>query len=135
MHWLRERGAGWIKGILINGLGTVTTAVVLVVIAVEKFEHGAWIVLVAIPALVILTKKIHGHYLAVAEQLSLESCLIGQPEYEHHSVIIPVSGIQQAVINAVRYGKVLSDDVVAAYVCIDPVETEKMKEKWDRQCM
>ncbi len=135
MHWLRERGAGWIKGILINGLGTVTTAVVLLVIAIEKFEHGAWIVLVAIPALVVLTKKIHGHYLAVAEQLSLESCLIGEPEYEHHSVIIPVSGIQQAVISAVRYGKVLSDDVVAAYVCIDPVETAKMKEKWDRQCM
>jgi amino acid transporter len=134
-HWLKEKEEGWIKGILINGIGTVTTAVVLVVIAVEKFEHGAWIVLIAIPSLVFLTRKIHQHYVAVAEQLSLETCLIAEREYKHHSVIIPISGIQQAVITAIKYAKVLSDDVVAVYVCIDPVETEKVRAKWDRHCM
>ncbi|MBI5846356.1 MAG: APC family permease [Nitrospirae bacterium] len=135
MHWLREKGAGWIKGIIINGLGTVTTGVVLLVIAVEKFEHGAWIVLVAIPALVYLTRKIHEHYVAVAEQLSVTACLTSENVYSHHTVIIPISGIQQAVINAIKYGKVLSDDVTAVYVYIDPIETQKVREKWDTLCM
>ncbi|MGC2063147.1 MAG: APC family permease [Thermodesulfovibrionales bacterium] len=135
MHWLREKGDGWIKGIIINGLGTVTTAIVLVVIAVEKFEHGAWIVLIAIPALVFLTQKIHEHYVAMAEQLSVDSCVFEQTGYQHHSVIVPISGVQQAVIGAIKYGKALSDDVTAVYVYIDPVETQKVREKWDTHCM
>jgi hypothetical protein len=39
------------------------------------------------------------------------------------------------VINAVKYAKALSDDVVAAYVCIDPVVTAKIQAKWDKHCM
>ncbi|TAN40275.1 MAG: APC family permease [Nitrospirae bacterium] len=135
VHWLKERGDGWMRGIVINGLGTITTGVVLVVIAVEKFEHGAWIVLIAIPALVYLTRKVHQHYESVAEQLSLDSCIIEAKDYQHHSVIVPISGMQQAVIGAIKYGKALSDDVTAVYVYIDPVETRKMKEKWDALCM
>jgi len=133
-HWLAYKGDGWIKGILINAVGTVTTAVVLMIIAVEKFTHGAWIVLIAIPALVLLTKKIHSHYLSMAAQLSLQ-CVTDSKEYEHHSVIVPISGMQRAVIGAIKYAKALSDDVAAIYVCIDPVETEKVKEKWDKACM
>jgi amino acid transporter len=134
-HWLKDRGNGWLKSAVINGIGGLVTGVVLVIIAAEKFSHGAWIILIAIPMLVLLTQKIHQHYLSVAEQLSLERCLTGEKEYKHHSVVIPVSGIQQAVINAIKYAKALSDDVVATYVCIDPVETERMKTKWDKHCM
>jgi len=134
-HWVKDRGKGWLKSAIINGLGGAVTAVVLVIIAVEKFTHGAWIVLIAIPALVLLTEKIHQHYLAAAEQLSLQYCITEEKAYAHHSVIIPVSGLQQAVINAVRYGKALSDDVTAVYVYIDPVETRKLQEKWDARCM
>jgi hypothetical protein len=134
-HWVKDRGKGWLKSAIINGLGGAVTAVVLVIIAVEKFTHGAWIVLIAIPALVLLTEKIHQHYLAAAEQLSLQYCITEEKAYAHHSVIIPISGLQQAVINAVRYGKALSDDVTAVYVYIDPVETRKLQEKWDARCM
>ncbi len=134
-HWFRYKGKGWRKGILIHGVGTVTTAVVLIIIASEKFTHGAWIVLIAIPGLVFLTNKIHRHYLSVAEQLSLEKCLVDVREFKHHSVIIPVSGVQQAVIGAIQYGKALSDDVVALYVCLDEMETAKIKQKWNRHCM
>ncbi|MDA8239795.1 MAG: APC family permease [Nitrospiraceae bacterium] len=132
-HWLAKKERGWLKGIVINGIGTVTTAVVLLIIAVEKFTHGAWIVLIAIPGLVYLTTRIHAHYLSVADQLTV--CLDKAGAFKHHSVIIPISGIQMAVLNAIKYGKALSDDVAAVYVCLDPVETEKVKAKWDRHCM
>jgi len=132
-HWFAGKEKGRVKGIVINGIGTVTTAVVLMIIAVEKFTHGAWIVLIAIPALVYLTTRIRSHYQAVAEQLTV--CLDRADTFKHHSVIIPISGIQMAVLNAIKYGKALSDDVVALYICLDPVETEKVKAKWDKQCM
>jgi amino acid transporter len=134
-HWIKYKGEGWQKSIVINGVGTITTAVVLVIIAVEKFSHGAWIVFVALPCLVILMKKVHKHYLSVADQLSVTSCEVNQPEFKHHSVIIPISGVQQAVISAVKYAKAISDDVVALYVCLDPAETESVRKKWDRHCM
>lgn len=133
-HWMKNKGKGWFKSALINGVGAVVTGIVLVIIAVEKFKHGAWIVLIAIPALVLLTKKIHQHYLTIAEQLSLQ-CVNEAKEYEHHSVIVPISGMQQAVIGAIKYAKALSDDVAAVYVCIDPIETEKVKTKWNNSCM
>ena len=48
-HWLRTREAGWRRSVVINGIGALTTGVVLVVVAVVKFAHGAWIVIVAVP--------------------------------------------------------------------------------------
>lgn len=134
-HWIKDKGRGWLKSAIINGIGGIVTGIVLVIIAVEKFTHGAWMVLIAIPLLVMLIRKMHQHYLSVAEQLSMENCITVEKQYSHHSVIVPISGIQQAVISAVKYAKALSDDVVAVYVCIDPVETEKVRSKWDRHCM
>lgn len=126
---MKDKGKGWIKSAFINGLGGIVTGVVLVIIAVEKFSHGAWMVLIAIPVLVYLTQKVHQHYLSVADQLSLEKIGPGK-EYTHHSVIIPVSGLQTAVLNAIKYAKALSDDVAAVYVCLDTTEMEKMQAKW-----
>ncbi len=134
-HWIKDRGKGWLKSAIVNGIGGIVTGVVLVIIAVEKFSHGAWIILIAIPILVFLAQKVHSHYMSVAEQLSLQSCLTEENTYKHHSVIIPISGMQQAVLNAIKYAKALSDDVTAIYVYIDPVETQKMREKWDAGCM
>jgi amino acid transporter len=128
-HWIKFKGKGWIKSVIINGMGAVTTAVVLIIIASTKFIHGAWIVIIAIPGLVFLTHKIHQHYLSVADQLSLKGIEAGK-EYSHHSVIIPVSGLQKAVLNATKYAKALSDDVAAIYVSLDPAETEKIQAKW-----
>lgn len=131
-HWVKDKGKGWFKNAIINGLGSVVTGVVLVTIAVEKFSDGAWIVLIAIPALILLTQKIHKHYLSVAEQLSLKRCLTNVERFKHNSVIIPISGVQQAVIRAVKYAKTISDDVTAIYVCIDEMETARIKQEWGR---
>src|SRR5215213_2597868 len=62
----------WKKSILINGLGAIATFVVLCVFIITKFLHGAWIVVVVIPLLVLMFRSIHRHYLGVAKQLSTE---------------------------------------------------------------
>lgn len=131
VHWLRERGKWWRRNMFINGLGAVTTAVVVVIIASTKFIGGAYIVIIAIPVIVYLTLKVHSHYQDIARQLSLEE---GDPipAYTHHKVIVPVSGAHRAVRYALQYARVLSDDVVAIYVCFNPADSAVVKEKWKK---
>ncbi len=130
-HWLNNRQEKkWFRNILINGFGAVTTAIVVIIIASTKFIHGAWIVVIAIPVIVYLTRQVKKHYDSIARQLSLEGAA-PEVEFRHHAVIVPVSGVQRAVIQAIKYAKVLSDDVVAVYVCFNPEETDRLRQRWE----
>ena len=53
----------------INAVGAVLTGVVLVVVLVTKFTHGAWIVVIAMPVLFLLMRGIRRHYDRVAAEL------------------------------------------------------------------
>jgi amino acid transporter len=123
--------ANWKKSILINGLGAIATFVVLCVFVVTKFVHGAWIVVVIIPLLVLMFRSIHRHYAGVARQLSTEG-LVRLHEI-HNTVIVPVSGIHRGVITALQYAKSISngDGVKAVYVDLDEDATRKLREKWE----
>jgi hypothetical protein len=66
-HWLLDGGAGWRWRLAINGLGAVVTGVVAVVIAVTKFVHGAWIIVLLIPLMVLAFRAVHRHYERVAD--------------------------------------------------------------------
>jgi amino acid transporter len=131
-----ERGSilkyepGWKYKMLINGFGAFCTAIVMVIFAVTKFREGAWIVLIIIPLLVKMFFTIHHHYKDLATHLSLEK-FGGLPARQtRHRVIMPVSSIHQGAVGALRYAKLLSDDVTAVHVSIDPAETEKVQRKW-----
>jgi amino acid transporter len=121
---------GWRSKMFINGFGAVCTAIVMMIFAVTKFREGAWIVLIIIPALVKIFFTIHGHYRDLASRLTLDE-FSGLPARQaRHRVIMPVSGIHQGTMEALRYAKLLSDDVTAVHVSMDPDETEKVQKKW-----
>ena len=120
----------WRIKMIINGFGAVCTAIVMVIFAVTKFTEGAWIVLIIIPALVKLFFTIHHHYKDLASHLTLDK-FSGLPARQtRHRVIMPVSGIHQGTMEGLRYAKLLSDDVTAVHISIDPEETEKVQKKW-----
>ena len=122
--------SGWQYKMFINGFGAVCTAIVMVVFAVTKFSEGAWIILIIIPLLVSLFFTIHRHYKDVAGQLTLDK-FRGRPAIQaRHRVIMPVSGVHQGTMDALRYAKLLSDDVTAVHISIDDDETAKVKKKW-----
>ncbi len=123
--------ASWKKAIVINGVGAVATAIVLAVFIVTKFIHGAWIVVVVIPLLVLLFKGIHEHYLSVARQLTIEGV---EPLHEvNHAVIVPISGIHRGVINALQYAKSIAPhNVTAVYVDFDEQATALLRQKWEQ---
>ena len=132
-HWWKDRVAGWRHKIAINGLGALATGVVTIVIAVTKFTHGAWIVVLVIPTLVATFLAMRRHYDDVAGQLSLEG-LAGPPEL-HHTVLIIVGDLHRGVVRAVQYAKTLAAPSVAVravFVETDPAKTAKLEEKWAR---
>jgi amino acid transporter len=121
----------WKKSLVINALGAFATFVVLCVFIATKFIHGAWIVVVVIPLLVLLFKAIHNHYAMVARQLSTEG--LAQLRPIKHTVIVPISGIHRGVVNALQYARsIASDKVQAVYVDFEEEATASLKDKWER---
>ena len=125
------RASHWRKSIVINALGALATCVVLVVFVTTKFLHGAWIVVLLIPLLVLLFRAIHEHYASVARQLTTEG--LDRPRNIRHTVVVPISGMHRGVIGALEYAKAISGgNVRAVYVDIDEEATRKLKEKWEQ---
>ena len=131
-RWLKTKSPQWKKSIVVNAVGAVATFVVLCVFIITKFVHGAWIVVVVIPLLVISFRAIQKHYLDVAKQLSTNGLAELRPI--SHSVVVPISGIHRGVIAALEYAKSISHDnhVTAIYVDFEEDATAKLREKWER---
>ncbi len=128
IHWRKTREPGWKTSAAINGFGAVVTGVVLLIVAVTKTLEGAWIVLLLIPMIVLLFKKTRQHYDHVARQLTLRG--YAPSPRAHNTVVMPIGGLQRAVVEALRYAETLSDDVRAVYVDIDPRATDQIQRDW-----
>ncbi|MGQ0762455.1 MAG: APC family permease [Acidobacteriota bacterium] len=119
----------WKKSMIVSAIGAVATFTVLMVFIITKFTHGAWLVVLVIPLLVFMFKRIHRHYIEVAEQLSTEG--LSQLRPIHHEVIVPISGIHRGVIEALEYAKSIAPHhVTAVYVNLDDEAARKLREKW-----
>lgn len=130
-----ERGSilkhdrAWKIKMLINGFGAVCTVIVMMVFAVTKFQDGAWIVLVIIPALVAGFLSIHKHYRNLARELTLDD--FGSPRaIIRQRIILLISSVHRGTLHALNYARSLSNDVTAVHVMIDPADAEKAQEKW-----
>ena len=129
LRWRRLRPPGWPMRAAISGLGAVVTAVVLGIVAVTKAADGAWIVLVLLPILVLVFRFTRKHYDSVGDQLSLSRVSVDTTPHGHR-VIVPIGGVQRAVIEALRYATALSRDVRAVYVNVNQESLEALKRDW-----
>jgi len=124
-----KQAVHWKKSIVVNGLGAIATFIVLVVLVITKFIHGAWIVVVLIPFLVAVFRAVHRHYLDVANQLTTQGLERLRPI--RHEVIVPISGIHRGVLKALEYAKAIAPEhVTAVYINLDFEATQKLREKW-----
>jgi len=131
-RWLRLQEPHWRRNLVMNGVGALTTAVVTLIIAYTKFTHGAWVVVVLIPCLVALFMGIHGHYERVADQLALEDGPEPLVAETVGKVIVPVAGLNQAVLRTLRYARAISRDVTAVHVAEDAETSEALQHAWER---
>jgi amino acid transporter len=133
---IQERGSvlryepGWTYKMVINGFGSFCTAGVTLVFAITKFAEGAWIVLLLIPLLVAIFFAIHRHYRDLAAHLSLAHYGTS-PRILRHRVILPLSGVHRGTLEALRYARLLSNDITAVHVSIDPEAGQTIRQKWD----
>jgi hypothetical protein len=132
VHWLRERSAGWQGRLGINGLGTILTAIVSVVVLVAKAPTSL-LVAVIIPILVAMMVFIHRQYRASAVELAVREDVVFRGPHRRERVIVPVPGITRAVVQAVNVGRSIAKDVQAILVSDEPEEATRIRDRWERQ--
>jgi amino acid transporter len=128
---LRLREPGWRYGIVVNGLGTVTTFVVLLDVVATKFSHGAWMVLVALPILVALLYRTNRAYSRELTELKVELSETLAPPKPRREVLLLVEGLDRAALAAVRYARQpRAQRTVAVHVAVDPEAARRLEALW-----
>ncbi len=130
-HWLRDGGPDWRRSAAINGFGAAATAVVTVVFAVAKFALGAWLIILIIPILVATMLFIHRQYERRRLETRVRPEVIIPPPTRHQRVIVPVPEVTREVIQAIRFGRTMSDDVTAVHVTDDLERGEQLRQRFN----
>ncbi|NPV77894.1 MAG: APC family permease [Anaerolineae bacterium] len=130
IHWLKEKGGGWLVKAVSNALGAAVTFSALMIIAISKFTGGAWITIILIPLLVAFLQSVHRHYDDVASQLTLRGLPPSLRPAPPPRVVIPVSGVHRALVDAINFARSISNDITAVYIEIEPERTAEVKAKW-----
>ncbi|MGH7609541.1 MAG: APC family permease [Candidatus Dormibacteria bacterium] len=110
-YQLRHRRGHWRRNIAVNGLGTVATALVDVIVMVVKFRLGAWVVLIIVPILVLLFWFVGRHYWQIRRRLR-GAAQTDQP-FRLLRAVVPVWALDPATRRALEYAATLGQDIVA----------------------
>ncbi|HEX8940363.1 MAG TPA: APC family permease [Candidatus Limnocylindrales bacterium] len=132
-HWLAERGAGWRRSAVINGIGATATAIVTVIFAIAKFALGAWIVLIIVPLLVVAMLFVHREYAAEAAGLEVRSNVIIRPPHRRQRVVVAAPRLDRSVVRAVKVGLTMGHEVDVVHVTADPEEGDAFRARVERQ--
>jgi amino acid transporter len=133
-HHITHKEPHWRKGLLVNGIGAVLSAVVDVIIAITKFTHGAWIIVVLVPVMVVFLVRLARQYELEADQLEHgvpEAAMA--PVLRRHTVLVFVDQLDLASARAIQYARALApDEVRAVHFAIDAHHAAKLSEEWQR---
>ncbi|WP_439818326.1 APC family permease [Weissella paramesenteroides] len=119
IHWWRERDGHWLMKSLINFVGALISAVLVVTLFALHF-NSVWPYLIIMPILLRMFWVINRHYKLVAKQLRvLSQEPIKRNHYDGATVIVLVSNLTRATADAVDYAKSIGDKVLAMHVSFD----------------
>jgi amino acid transporter len=130
-HWTK-REPHWRRGIAINGIGAFLSFVVLIVVGITKFTHGAWAIIVIVPILVALLVRLNRQYTAEAHQLEDDAhAAVSAPILSRHVVLVFVARLDQSTARAIQYARALMpDEMRAVHIAWDRVGAEQLAEEW-----
>jgi hypothetical protein len=138
-HWFRElrterdpaARARIRRSQVINTIGGSLTSIVLVIIILTKFTHGAYLVIIAMPLIFLLMKAINRHYANVSAQLVPDSDVRMLPSKVH--AIVLVSKVHKPTLRALAFARATRPDVLTALtVNVDDHETRSLQQEWER---
>jgi amino acid transporter len=130
VRWYQRREPGWQRGLVINGLGAVTTAVVAVVVGVSNFADGAWLVIVLVPSLMALLVGIRRHYRWLGAQLQLDDPGSGAEAALPPIVVVPIAMLDLQSRAAIAFAHSISPNPTALHVTADPATADRLRESW-----
>ena len=117
---------------VINFFAGITTGLVLIVVLVFKFTHGAWIAVVAMTVFWFLMKAINRHYTNVSRELAPDDEPMPLPSRNH--AVVLVSKVHNPTLRALSYAKATRPhDLTALTISVDPGDTQALQEEWDRR--
>ncbi|MFF5174233.1 APC family permease [Micromonospora sp. NPDC000089] len=143
VHWRRRRGPGWRRRATVNAVGAALSGLVLLTAAVAKFAEGAWVVVIAVPLLVLLFHRVQRHYRTLHAALALRappaSIAAGTPtptegeelpQQVRHLVVVPVARLNRASLRALAYAVSLGRPTLALHIAPEEPEAERFREQW-----
>ena len=114
-RWLRRREPGWRRSMVINAVGAAATGIVLVIVTVTKFSHGAWIVLTAMPVIILFFVAVHRHYEGTSRRLRAER--VSPDQDASTAFLLLVRDLGAATAKSIGYLRALRPDrVVPVFV-------------------
>lgn len=128
-HWLRVRGRQWRVKLAVNSVGALATGLATLIVVVVKFSHGAWLVVVLVPFLVLNFVAIHAHYQRARTELADLGPPPGRDDVRHRA-LVPVHKLNRATAEAVRYALASSDSVTAVHIADDDEEAGQLVRAW-----
>lgn len=139
-HWNRalrtatgSERSRMLRSRVINGFGFLLTTIVLVIVLATKFTRGAWIVVLAMPVLVVVMWAIHRHYGRVRVELATTSSEKMILPARVHTIVL-VSKIHKPTLRALAYARATRPTVLEAVtVNVDPADTKELASEWSRR--
>jgi amino acid transporter len=130
VRWYRRREAGWRSGLVINGLGALTTAVVMLVVGTSNFLQGAWLVMVLVPILMVTLWGIRRHYRSLERALNLDRIPEGKEVAAEPIVIVPIARLDRPARQAIAFANSISPHATAVHITNDPDSAAELRERW-----
>jgi len=137
-RWMHRRDhRHWRRSAIVNAIGAATTALVLVVIAVAKFQEGAWIVIVIVPLLVLGFLWANRRYRLTGAELALRDNEVANLNWQahnqlHNHVVVLIKGVDRRLVRALQYAKTLrADSVEAVFVDVTGDQSERIRAEWE----
>ena len=122
-----------IRSRAINAFGASMTGVVLIVVLVTKFTHGAWIAVAMMAIIFVTMQAIHRHYERVSAELKPPDDVSQMLPARNHGVVL-VSRIHQPTLRAISYARATRPDTLnAVTVNVDEADTRALQEEWERR--
>jgi amino acid transporter len=134
-HWRAERSRGWAGRAVINGIGAFLTAATTIIELVSKFLAGAWLIVLVIPGLVLLFRRVHRNYARIGTLLELGQ-MPKPPAKQKSLVVVPVASISRLTAAGISTALSIGDEVVAVTVCFTDPEDEaadvSFRDRWEQ---
>jgi len=130
MHWRKNRGPGWVKSAMVNGLGAFVTGTTTAVVLVAKFMEGAWITLLFIPLTIFFFSIVRRHYHHVKTLTTCKLPVDAAGLSQHPIAVIAIDRWSNITRQGIEFAARLSPDVIALHV--EPTEhSELLEGDWE----